>query len=219
MLAITGGKGGAGKTTATLGLAQALATRGGSPLVVDADTDLPDLHLLADVDREPTAAALADGRPSETVAQHSPTVPGVRVVPAGPQARTGEALRHAGEWPGPVLVDCPAGASADATVPLRHCDGSVLVTVARPQTLADAAKTARMAERLDASPVAALVRGTRESLPFSVPHVERAPSVTVDDHPARPRTVLRDPRYRLACESLVRRTSDTALAAGTHALG
>lgn len=47
MLAVTGGKGGTGKTTTTLGLARALAAVGADVRCVDADVDLPDLGALA----------------------------------------------------------------------------------------------------------------------------------------------------------------------------
>lgn len=63
MLAIAGGKGGVGKTTTALGLAAALP---GQPVVVDADRDMPDLHALAGVSREPGLDAVleTDDQPS-----------------------------------------------------------------------------------------------------------------------------------------------------------
>lgn len=73
MIAIAGGKGGAGKTTTALGLAAALP---GTPTVVDADWDLPNLHALADVDREPTAAALSTPGEKGTAEQFPVAVPG-----------------------------------------------------------------------------------------------------------------------------------------------
>ncbi|ESP89504.1 nucleotide-binding protein, partial [Candidatus Halobonum tyrrellensis] len=92
MLAVTGGKGGTGKTTTTLGLARALD---GRTLAVDADWDLPDLHALAGVDRAwPDAPEGASGTgetdgtdgtgdPSDAVRSAGG---GVSVLPAPPDA-------------------------------------------------------------------------------------------------------------------------------------
>lgn len=190
MFAIAGGKGGCGKTTTALGLGHALARAGAEPLVIDADVDMPDLHLLTDVPPEPDATDLAGGAHAGCVRHRPPDGPGVSVVPAGTAEATPGALRRASEWHGPVLVDCPAGASADATVPLRRCDGTVLVTTDTPQSLSDTHKTALVADRLDAPVVGALLRVTDAravALPFECPHVERVGTITDGDpleHPA-----------------------------------
>jgi len=61
MLAVAGGKGGAGKTTTTLGLATATAdVTDEAVLAVDADVDMPNLHAVAGVPREPPAGDRAD---------------------------------------------------------------------------------------------------------------------------------------------------------------
>jgi septum site-determining protein MinD len=180
MLAITGGKGGSGKSTTALGLGRALAVAGADPLVVDADTDLPDLHLLADVDREPTWNSLCEA-PLECVAQRAPALGGVAVLPAGDEGALPGVFAQVTAWHGPILVDCPAGMGPDATRPLRRADRSILVTRQRAESLTDAAKTARVARRLDAPPAAALVLAGSgvETLPFDCPHVESVPSVDI----------------------------------------
>lgn len=213
MLAITGGKGGCGKTTATLGLARTLAKEGRDPLVIDADTDLPDAHLLADVDREPTATAVARGTEPTAVCQHSPRFPGVSVLPAGDPESTVTALARAQSWHGPVLVDCPAGAGTDATAPLRESDHAILVTTATPQALSDTAKTAQMATRLDSPPAGTLVRGTvtPDELPYQCPHVERVPDI--DGGPA-PQQVLARPQFRAACRSMSKLITNEPLSGG-----
>jgi septum site-determining protein MinD len=181
MLAIAGGKGGCGKTTTALGLARAMARVGENPLVVDADTDCPDVHLLANVDREPTWDAL-DERVLDCVAQRSPSLGGIAVVPAGGADAVADALARVRDWPGPVLVDCPAGAGPAATTPLRAAERSVLATTDDPETLADTAKTADVAARLDARPAAAVVRTGESDLdpPFDAPVVETVPRVAID---------------------------------------
>jgi len=186
MIAITGGKGGSGKSTTTLGLARALAIGGDDPLVVDADTDLPDLHLLAGVDRKPSWDSLGES-PLECVTQRAPALGGIAVLPAGDDRALPAMLARVTAWQGPVLVDCPAGAGPDATRPLRRADRSVLATGQEPESLTDVAKTARVARRLDAPPLAALVR-TADSvgrLPFDCPHVESVPCVDIQRTPER----------------------------------
>jgi septum site-determining protein MinD len=159
MLAIAGGKGGVGKTTTALGLGRVLAQSGLDPIVVDADVDMPDLGLLAGVDREPSTDRLADGAPIERAVQPSPDVSSLGVVTAGRPETLPAALRRLEGWHGPVLVDCPAGASRDVARPLRCCDRTVLVTTHTPEALEDTAKTAAVATELEAPPTVVAVRG------------------------------------------------------------
>jgi septum site-determining protein MinD len=181
MLAITGGKGGCGKTTTALGIARALLERGVDPLVVDADTDCPDVHLLADVDREPTWDALGDVAVLERVCRRAASLGGVAVLPAGKEESCAQALTRAKRWHGPVLVDCPAGAGPDAATPLRVTDRSLLASVAEPESLEDTAKSAAVARRLGATPAAAVLRSEEppERLPFECQPVIRIPRVAV----------------------------------------
>ncbi|MFC7133979.1 MULTISPECIES: cell division inhibitor MinD [Salinibaculum] len=219
MFALTGGKGGSGKTTAALGLARALAADGADPLVVDADVGLPDAHLLAGVDRDPTWDQVARGEPVTRVYQRSAELGGIAVLPAGTRDLLGPALEAASDWHGPVLVDCPAGAGPGTATPLRHAEGAVLATTAAPAALSDAEKTARVAERLDAPVLAALVRDTRETtaLPFECPHVERVPAIDLAEsgEPAL-RTVLDDPRVRAAHQSVAASLLDPEGTASTR---
>lgn len=159
MLAVTGGKGGCGKTTTVLGLAQAIARAGGRPLVVDADVDVPDLHIQAEVRPEPGLAAVATGQCPAGVAQSSPAVPGVAVLPAGPTRRCPPAaLERLAACSRPVLVDCPAGAGPDAVAPLRAATGCLIVSTTAPESRQDAAKTAGVADALDVPIVGTVLR-------------------------------------------------------------
>ncbi|WP_436910718.1 MinD/ParA family ATP-binding protein [Halosimplex marinum] len=165
MLAIAGGKGGCGKTTTALGLAAALARDGERPLVVDADCDMPNLHTMADTDRSPGVDAVAKGDSIAAVTHRSTVVPGVDVLPAGsasgPLDRT--AFRRLGRARGRVILDCPAGATDAAAAPLRHADAALVVSTAEPASLDDAAKTARMAETLDARVLGSVLTRADES--------------------------------------------------------
>jgi len=162
MLAIAGGKGGVGKTTTALGLSTALDT----PVVAaDADPDMPDLHALAGVDREPTLASLDDRDPA-TVAQPHPEESGVTVLPA-PRIHDadglGRSLDRLARSGRRTVVDCPAGAGPDAAAPLRAADATLLVTTLCAPALRDAAKTAAMARTLDAAPCGVVLTRTRSA--------------------------------------------------------
>jgi septum site-determining protein MinD len=165
MLAIAGGKGGCGKTTTALGLASALAARGARPLVVDADPDMPDVHHVAELDREPGVDAVALGTPIERVYKQPSTLPGVAVLTAGSREDYARALDALGAgdptrdgWPGPVILDCPAGAGPDAARPLRYATTALVVTTGDPQCLEDATQTATVARELGVEPVGTVFR-------------------------------------------------------------
>jgi septum site-determining protein MinD len=152
MLAIAGGKGGCGKTTTTYRLGRALAADGRSPLLVDADVEMPDLHRVAGVPGRPGLAAVADGHRLTSVA-HTPTEYPELAVLSATSADTDDvdtAVSRLRGWDGPVLLDCPAGAMADAVGPLRAADRTVVVSTPRRRSLRDAVKTAAMARELDA---------------------------------------------------------------------
>ncbi|WP_380676666.1 MinD/ParA family ATP-binding protein [Salinigranum sp. GCM10025319] len=141
MLAVAGGKGGCGKTTTALGLGAALD---GETVVVDADLDMPNLHAMAGVAREPTAA---DGVDPQRVGDR------LAVLPAPPPTTTDATVttvltRVAEATEARVVVDCPGGAGPDAAAPLSVATGVVLVSTACAPALRDAAKTAAMARAL-----------------------------------------------------------------------
>lgn len=172
MLALAGGKGGCGKTTTTLGLAGTLARRGFDPLVVDADCDMPNVHHVANVERTDGVSLLAEGVPLERAITRSTSFPGVALLTAGSRTEMDAALRATARWHGPVLIDCPAGVSPDATRPLRHADRTLVVSTDEPQCLADTALTVTTARELAADPVGALVRERAGSAPVSVADCE-----------------------------------------------
>lgn len=152
MLAIAGGKGGCGKTTTTIGLARLLAERGHRPVAVDADCDMPDLDVVAETPIEPGLDAIASGEPIASAVHDSPTVPGVRIVPAGTAVTAGPALARLENLDRPVLVDCPAGASPAVADVFRVADAVLLVSTPTRESLEDTTKTAAMARALDAAP-------------------------------------------------------------------
>jgi septum site-determining protein MinD len=162
MLAIVGGKGGCGKTTTALGVGRALATDGHRPVVADADCSMPNLHAMAETDLRPGLGAVADGRPVESVVHRSGAYPGIDVLPAG--TATGPpadaTLRRLASVAGPVVLDCPAGATEGVAAPLCAADTAVVVSTAERASLVDAAKTARMVEALGTELAGAVVTRT-----------------------------------------------------------
>lgn len=182
-LAIAGAKGGCGRTTVALGLAGAFARTGTGALVVDADRQLPNLHVVAGVDREPTVAAVATGRDPAAVAQEWP-VPGsgaahepgpvddiapgrVGVLPAPPTAASVDlpaTLARLDADDRRVLVDCPPGAGPDVVDALSAADGVVVVTTDDEGSVESTAVTVEMAERLDV-PVLGVLVTRRATIP------------------------------------------------------
>ncbi|WP_247009422.1 MinD/ParA family ATP-binding protein [Halorientalis litorea] len=157
MLAIAGGKGGCGKTTTTHRLAAELARLGETPLAVDADAEMPDLHLVADVPAGPGLPAVTAGDRPRSVAHR--TAGGVDVLPTDGIAADAvpAALRRFRTDEGPVLVDCPAGAGRDATRPLRAATRTLLVTTPTPAALRDTLKTAAMARTVETAPIGVVI--------------------------------------------------------------
>ncbi|MFC5973143.1 MinD/ParA family protein [Halomarina salina] len=177
MLAVTGGKGGVGKTTTALGVARALGRRGEEVLVVDTDRDLPDLARTAGVDT--VRSDVTD--PDATASRQDPHSTSVRILTA-PRDRT-EARRLVEGVAGRrerVVLDCPAGSGRPAAVPLRAADRSVVVSTADPASLRDASKTVALARTLGAPPTATVLSGCDEP-PHAVERLLPTPVVAVPD--------------------------------------
>lgn len=154
MLAIAGGKGGCGKTTTAVGLARALADRGATPVVIDADRDMPSVPAVAG--REPDTV-VGETHPS-AVRSLAPSRDVVLVGCAGASvADLSETLSTFAADDGPVLVDCPAGAGPDAARPLRHADRTLVVSTPGRASLTDATKTVEMARAVGTTVVGSLV--------------------------------------------------------------
>ena len=191
MLAIAGGKGGSGKTTTAAGLAWTLARRGADPLLVDCDTDMPDLHHLLDGLEPGGIDRLAAGESLERCCEQPPTVPGVRCLTGGDRSSIADALARAARWHGPVVLDCPPGVGPDAVRPLRPADRAVLVSTDHPPAVSDTARTAQTARELDAHVCGVLLRETPAGAAVEWP--DDSPLLTRVDSVATP---LENPQVR-----------------------
>jgi len=165
VIAIAGGKGGCGKTTTTVAIARAIASRTNTPVIgVEADWDMPDLCSLAQTAplqsvpvRSVPVAELSDRRaaPGFTVLEAPETV-----TQPGRQQIFNRVEQFCGNHPVQTVIDCPAGAGRDAAVPIEVASGILLVSTAEPASLRDTAKTAAMAEELRSPVIGGVLTGT-----------------------------------------------------------
>lgn len=166
MLAITGGKGGCGKTTTALGLAVQLGKRRNDPIVVDADVDMPNLHIRAEAD-DGGLDRLAAGEPLVEATSASTRFPNIDVIGARPGAPLEKALR-AISTDRPVILDGAAGASTRAVTPLQYADGAIAVTRDTPASITDTVKTIEMSRAVGTPVIAGVVsRASDVSKPIS----------------------------------------------------
>ncbi|MFC4541097.1 MinD/ParA family protein [Halosolutus amylolyticus] len=186
IVAVTGGKGGVGKSTVSLNLGREL-----DAVVVDADlatADLPrgngpDLHdvlagranPLAAVERIGPVRFLPCGR----------TLAGARAADLTELTRVVDRLeRECGR----VVVDCPAGLARDVGIQLESAHVAVLVTTPTEPALVDALRVREVALDLD-TPIASVVlnrasSGENESLAARVERELGATTAVIEERPA-----------------------------------
>ncbi|SFS56081.1 DUF7125 family protein [Halostagnicola kamekurae] len=167
MIAIAGSKGGCGKTTTALGLAKALERAGNRTIAVDTDRQLPNLHTVARVDREPTVDRSPQSESLVDVAQPVAEHSNARVLPApieSGSATMRAQLRELSTEAADIVLDCPSGAGPDLADPLAAAHVAVVVTTATDESLTAAAKTIAIARRLE-TPVAGTVLSGAKTVP------------------------------------------------------
>jgi len=170
MIAIAGAKGGCGKTVTTIGLAEAVGRRGTTSIAVDADCQLPNLHVVGGVDRTPTLAALESDADVESVVQRSPRTSNVGLLSAPKSSNEVNfevALDRLESDTIRTFVDCPSGAGIDVVEPLSAAEGVIVVTTDSERSISAAETTIEMARRLEV-PIVGTVVNRCESVPKTV---------------------------------------------------
>lgn len=143
IIAVTGGKGGVGKSTVSLNLARELEA-----VVVDGDLSTADLPRGTGPDLHDVLAGQAD--PIDAVEQFwtmhllpcGRTLEGARAANLEAFEETVQKLER--EF-GRVVIDCPAGLARDVGTELQSADLAVLVTNPDPAALEDARRTREVA--------------------------------------------------------------------------
>ncbi|WP_435348147.1 chromosome partitioning protein ParA [Haloarchaeobius sp. HRN-SO-5] len=182
-VAVTGGKGGVGKSTVAYNLGAVTGA-----VVVDGDLGMADLPTGRGPDLHDVLAGRAD--PVEAVREAGPVelLPCGRTL-AGARAadvrRLVDTIRAVERAYGDVVVDCPAGLAADAGMPLLAADRTVLVALPDAFALPDALRTRALARELDAGLARVVLNRTGTNPPTAA--VERAlgaPVTTVPESDA-----------------------------------
>jgi cellulose biosynthesis protein BcsQ len=219
MIAITGAKGGCGKTTTTLGLAEEFARRGTPTLIVDADRQLPNLHVAADVDRKPTIASVSEGDTLTEFAHQYPANDNIRVLPAPTSEESVDMQSKLTELKTDsirILVDCPAGVGPDAVDPLVVADHAIVVTRNTKQSYEAAQKTIDTAQRLNL-PIAGVMVNQCDEFPGNIPLEGEFPLVQpVPTYSSQ--APHRNPTAREAYNAIVDEFTDNRLPTGIPAI-
>lgn len=148
-IAVTSGKGGVGKTNVSVNLSMALAARGRSVMLLDADLGLGNVDVLLGLHTQHNLSHVVDGLCSlDDVVVQGPA--GIQVLPAasgvsgmmslgpGEQAGLVRAFAELAAPPDILVVDTPAGAAPNVTTFVRACQEIVLVLCDEPTSLTDA---------------------------------------------------------------------------------
>ena len=159
VIAVISGKGGTGKTSLTAGVASCLAAEGQKVLCIDCDMGLRNLDLSLGLADEATVAFtdVMDGLYTLEDAVTHPRIPGLDLLTAPvtklPEdvdqeafGRLLEEVRAQYDW---CLIDAPAGVGVGFQLATRYADELVVVAVADPASMRDAARAADLIELQD----------------------------------------------------------------------
>lgn len=159
VIAVISGKGGTGKTSLTAGVAACLAAEGQKVLCIDCDMGLRNLDLSLGLADEATVAFtdVMDGLYTLEDAVTHPRIPGLDLLTAPvtklPEdvdqeafGRLLEEVRSQYDW---CLIDAPAGVGVGFQLATRYADELVVVAVADPASMRDAARAADLIELQD----------------------------------------------------------------------
>jgi flagellar biosynthesis protein FlhG len=173
VVAVTGGKGGVGKTSVAVNLGVALAQRGHAVMLLDADLGLANVDLMLGLRPRWTLADVVSGERSlAEVVISGPA--GLRVVPGAsgsmgmadlPAAVHGGLIRAFGEFSADLdvlLVDTAAGVSGGVLSFARAAQELIVVVCDEPTSIADAYALIRLLSQSGVRRFQALANMTRE---------------------------------------------------------
>ncbi len=157
VIAVTGGKGGVGKTTVTANLGAALNEFGQRTLVIDTNLTTPNLGFHLGVPLYPKT--LHDVLRGEADVDEAMYVhpSGLKVIPAGISMsdlkntkpdKLQKAVTDAADGHDVVFLDCAAGLGREAVAGLKSADELLIVTNPQLPAVTDALKTIKLAEEL-----------------------------------------------------------------------
>ena len=157
VIAVTGGKGGVGKSSTTVNLGVSLRMDGYSVALVDADVEMPNLVELLGLEPELTIHDVLSGRAEPLDALHE-VGPEFAVIPGDPalsgygaiEPERMEAVVHALAYAFDVVIlDTGAGLSYDDLFPIGLADEILLVSSPDPAAVQNAKRTKAFVERLN----------------------------------------------------------------------
>lgn len=152
-IAVVSGKGGVGKTTATINIGQALNSLGRTSILVDANLYTPHLGInLGLIKPKGTLNQfLKKEKPiHEVMFDHES---GLKIIPASPSyqeskpyKKMNQIFEHLDEAADFVLVDAPAGLGDEVNLILKHSDEALIVVNPTVSSLMDGLKTIKAAK-------------------------------------------------------------------------
>lgn len=179
VLAVSSGKGGVGKTSISVNLAIALASRGKRVCVFDADTSLANVNILLNIAPKFTLEQVLDGsKRIEEILVKGPG--GITIVPAASgiaqfaslgaqqQALLLQALHVLEQQFDYLIIDTAAGISENVTTFLEAADHCVLVVTPEPTSLTDAFALVKVLQRRGCKTPIHVLTNMVDSYPGSV---------------------------------------------------
>jgi len=169
---VAGGKGGVGRTTATLNVATALQEKGYEVLVLEADLAMADICAVLDIEPDSYVNDVLQKR--VTIKQAiSGTDIGVDVLPANPSLdafaetnpeQLGDVIAELREYSSYdiVLVDTPASVTNTILEPIKQTDGIVLVSTLDPISLQDSWRTLDLVDQTSCDVLGTVVTHVQE---------------------------------------------------------
>src|SRR3989344_7385028 len=155
-IAVVSGKGGVGKTTATINVGQAINNLGKTSVLVDANLYTPHLGInLGLIKPKGTLNQfLKKEKAISEVTYHHES--GLRIIPASPSYHESksykklvEVFEHLDETADFVLIDSPAGLGDEVNLILKHSDEALIVVNPTISSLMDGLKTIKAANDND----------------------------------------------------------------------